>query len=193
MDQAVIDQTLKFFTDAQLLQKELKQHVERSGEEAKAIAAADDKVRDKKLYPTRYGVYVTLPSSEDAAKGAPPTAQLVELGDPVCQDGKPGAGGCAGTPRGFLVRADEMQSFSEMGLAAPAGEAVPGRKLLPLGLTGVLAALFRGGAATVSEYYYDLRIRDIEARVTGLLETGKALEKQLTSTKNKGKKFTFFL
>jgi hypothetical protein len=188
LDQGLVDQTITFLTESQLLFKEIKEHQRKAEQEAKAIAAGNDQLR-KYGGPSRYGIYV----DKNKGDGAPLLAQFVELGDPVCQDGKPNPAGCGGPPRGFLFRPNELGPWGTMELASADG--VGARQLIPLGFapSPALNALFTGGQATVAEAAYMTRIREIEAKVEDLLNRGKMIADTLTSTANRSKKFSFFM
>jgi hypothetical protein len=191
MDPLLVEEVLSFYVETAQLYRAVKTHIVQAKQEGKSIAAGDEKL--KKLTPTRYGAYVEIPSAEDVAKGATATVAFVELGWPVCQDGKSSAQGCPGPPRGFLYRPDETGPWGPMELATIENAKVPGKKLLPLSPTQVLVAMFKGGEATVSEYSYLARLRDIDAKADDLIERRKAIEVKLNDTAQRGKKFTFFM
>jgi hypothetical protein len=198
MDAAVIDQTLAFFTETQLLFKDIKNHIQQATADAKAITVADQKIQ-KLGGPTRFAIYLELPEA-DAPADATTRANFVELGTPLCAPAQPGQphrpnpDGCGGSPAtGFLYRPDESGPWGSMLLTETLEEGTPDRKLIPLALTPVLATLFGTAAATLSAQSYDSRIRDIDAKVDDLMERGKALQKQLTGMSGQGKQFTFFL
>jgi hypothetical protein len=189
LDQGLVDQTITFLTEAQLLFKQIKDHQLKTEQEAKAIQVGNEQLR-KYGGPARYAVYI----DKNKGEGAPLLAQFVEIGDPVCQDGKPNAAGCGGAaPRGFLYRPNELGPWGTMELASPDGAGI--RQLLPLGFSPspALTALFAGGGATVAEAAYTSRMRDIDAKVDDLVDRAKRIQKTLTSTASRGKKFSFFM
>ncbi|RMH42417.1 MAG: hypothetical protein D6689_08170 [Deltaproteobacteria bacterium] len=194
MPDNVVANTLTFLTEADLLYKQVKEHVRKAKTEAKALAAGQQRLQKFGL-PTRYGVVVDIAKGDDA-KVAPVKALFVELGDPICADGKPHPEGCGSEPpTGFLYRPAELGPWGRKQLATPAGKAIPAGRLIPLGFdpSPALEALFKGGEATVAEVAYMNRIKDIDAKVEDLLTRGKDLEKKLESVAATGKRFTFFL
>ncbi len=187
MDQGVVDQTLVFLTESQLLYREIKEHVTKAKEEARALSAGEDRIK-KFGMPSRYGIYYQI------EKDKPITARFVELGDPLCEGGNPNPAGCGDAqPSGFLYRENELGAWSKMELAVQGGAV--GRRLVPLAFTQSpsLKALFYGPDATLSELAYRKRIEEIDAKVDELMNTAKNLRKTLTATANRGTQFTFFL
>jgi hypothetical protein len=194
MEQGVVDQTMAFLTESTILYKDIKEHVEKTRREAKALVAGQSRLQKFGL-PSRYGVIVDIEKGDDA-EGKPVSATFVELGDPVCGDNKPNPAGCGDAPpSGFMYRPAELGPWGQKSLAVAEGQYVPGNRLIPLGFdpSPTLKALFQGGEATVSEVSYMQRITDIDAKVDDLMERAKGLRKSLTTTANASKQFTFFL
>lgn len=189
MDAATVGQTLSFFTDYKNLYLEVKDHAEKAKNDAKALEFAEERARTIGG-PSRFAVYIELPKQGDDS--APITTHFVELGDPICANGNPNPAGCDGQPQGFMYRPDETGPWGKMELATKSNLGV--KRLMPLGFTSspVMNNLFTGGGPSYAAVGYDRRITDIDARVDDLMNRGKELQKALTSTASKGKKFTFF-
>jgi hypothetical protein len=193
MEQGVVDQTIAFLTEAGLLYKQIKEHINKTANDAKALALKRGRLEQVGV-PTQYGVVVEIPKGKDAA-GEPVTATFVELGNPLCDDGKPSAAGCSGPPKGFLYRPSELGPWGQKNLAMAEGESIPGGRLIPLGFSPSprFTALFSGGGPTVAEENYRQRIEEIDAKVDDLMERAKKIQAALTATASRSKEFSFFL
>jgi hypothetical protein len=187
MEQGAVDQTITYLTEASLLFKAVKEHADKAKTEQKALDAVPGRIQKLGL-PTRYGVIINI------AKDAPVMATFVELGDPICQDGKPNPAGCAGEPKGFLYRPAELGAWGQKSLAEPQENFIPADKLIPLGYdpSPALNALFVGSEATVSDFAYRKRLEDIDGTLDALMERGKMVESAHTNMSNSSKQFTFF-
>ena len=193
MDAILVKDILSFYVETTLLYQQVDGHIKAAKNEAKAIALANEELKRKNFTPTSFGVYVELPTEDEAAKGARPAAQFVELGLPLCADGKPSPQGCPPDQlRGFLYRPNANGPWGPMELATEAG-AIPGKKLVLLQPTSALLALVKGGEATVAEVDYRARIRDIEAKLDDLMERRKSIQNKVAQIANRSKKFTFLM
>lgn len=192
LEDSLVQGVLSFYTDLDQLYSDVKAHVARSKADAKTLDQSIEGM--KQLTPFRYAAYVDAPAAAggEAAKNSLPMAHLVELGAPLCADGKPNPQGCGGPPKGFLYRPDSTGPWGPKELAQAGGE-VAEKKLVLLNTTAVLESFLKGAAGSVAEIDYRKRLRDIDARVEDLVERRKNLENRLNSHANSGKRFTFFL
>jgi hypothetical protein len=205
MDANLVGDILFFYSEAMQLRKDLETHVEATKLDAQAIKAGEKKLVESKPDAavneylkaafSRYGIIVDVPNRKDAEQGKQFGARLVELGPPVCQDGKASSSAtCQGPPRGFAYReAASGEGWRPAEFGFPEGENVPGKKLLPLLDTRVLSSLLKGGGASASEAAYRARVEAINERTKQLVEFGTSIEKTLKAKANQSKAFTFFL
>jgi hypothetical protein len=205
MDENLVGDILFFYSEAAQLRKDLEAHVEAAKLDSQAIKAGDKKLVEArpdasvneylKASFSRYGIILEVPNRKEAEQGKQFGAKLVEVGPPVCQDGKTSsAATCPGPPRGFGYReVDSGEGWRPAEFGFPEGENVPGKKILPLLDTRVLTSLLKGGGAAAAETAYKTRVEGIAKRATELVEFGTSIEKTLKAKANQSKSFTFFL
>jgi hypothetical protein len=205
MDTNLVGDILYFYSASMQLRTELEAHVQAAKADAQAIKTGDKKLVEAKPDAgvneylkasfSRYGIIVEVPTRRDAEQGKQFGAKLVEVGPPVCQDGKTSSSAtCPGPPRGFAYREiDSGEGWKPAEFGFPEGENVPGKKLLPLLDTRVFSSLLKGGGATAAEMAYKSRVEDLSKRATELVEFGTSIEKTLKAKANQSKAFTFFL
>jgi len=192
MKPEVVNSVFIFVTEYQKLRQNIKAHVDQSKNDAKSLAGAEKR---QKLVgaPSGYGVILDVPTADEAGK--PVAARFVELGAPVCADGRPNPAGCGGAPpMGFQYRQSADGPFGTKKIAVPSGSGVEGDTIVLMrwSPTEKLQTLFAGADASVAAKGYDLRMVELEALTDKLLDLGKSLGKELQTTSNVGRRFTFF-
>lgn len=139
------------------------------------------------------GAYAIVLRAPDAQGGqdVPPYAELVELGAPVCADGKLSQQGCAGIPDKIQVRSDPTTAFSASPTMTVAKNkaGLGGDVVLQLGPTPVAQAFMVGAEAFVDTVGYLKRIDRIAELAKELGEQRAEIEKLLTAEKNRSKRF----
>lgn len=194
----VAQETIALYRDASALNGAIKDHVRKSKADLKAFRAGQDKAGEfMGKAASGYAAVVSIPSG-DAAKANPiASVKLVQLGPPLCDDGKP-AEKCPGLPTGFQYRSEESGPWGNAKLATSAG--VADAQLVILDTESkVLQGLVQGGAATVAKEAYQARIDAIrillegEAGDAGVLGLRKNVETMLQNVANRATKSTFFL
>jgi hypothetical protein len=190
---SVAQETLELYSETVRLNASIKDHITKSKADAKVLQEGQAKASG--FNPFGYGALITVPNAEDAAKGAPVSIKLVQLGQPICQgDSKPSDGGCQGPPAGFQFRSDETAAWGVKKLAAAENGAVGGDALALLDPgSKVLEGLVKGGGASVAEAAYMTRINAISDKVDALVEIRKDVETKLNAIANRGRSFTFFM
>ncbi len=201
LEPASVDGVLDFYNGTTRHFEAVKTHLRLAKRDNKSLirGAANLKavVPDNKLTPYRFGIYIDIPTAQEAANGKKFFgAKLVELSNPICEgQNKPSTDiKCPGPVKGFRYRVGSTGSWGVKELANVTENGnVPGAKLLPLLPTGTLNGIIRGAEPTVAETAYLKRIRDIETTTDKLIELGTGLEQKLKAKANSGEKFTFFL
>jgi hypothetical protein len=207
MDPALVSKVFEFYTLYSDLGPKVATHVKgakndekamTTGTEAAAKAVAPTEEENKYMtpdWPYRYGVYLYLPTQEEANKGVTFGARLVEIGPPICEDRKASTTGkCPGAPLGYGFREAPRSElgWSLMEFGAP-GENVPVKKLIPLTASASFDAIVKGGEPTAAELSYKRRVNELSEMITRLAELGSYVEGQLNSKANEKPQFTFFL
>jgi hypothetical protein len=144
----------------------------------------------------RYGIVLTNPSEEDAGKGDPQAARIVEIGNPLCSGKASSNGQCPnGDTSGFLYRFDTSPTWipGEVAAEISPGEAYPLKKIIPLAPNPQLDALVKGAEATVSEIAYFKRLSKIYEAIGTAYEFGEAIANSLNQKARAPEKFTWFL
>ncbi len=207
LDSAISGRTLAFFAGIAELKGMLDQQTKAAQFDDVALVASKDKLDKALVKPdenaalasigaTRYGILLNNPTPEEAKNGGSLGASFVELGKPVCGDGKPSdSAGCNDGVTGFLYRANgagEAWASGKLAKANP-GENVAPKSLLLLDKSGTLLEILKGSQETAASALYTKRLDTIFKRVKTLLEEGNKLESDLTKKAGESKKFTFFL
>lgn len=193
MDKTLVGDILAFYSGAAQLREDLAAHVDAAKADAQVMKDGDKKLAESKPF-SRFGVFVEVPSQKEMQQGKQLGAKLVELGPPVCEDGKLSTTGSCGQLRGFGYReagSGEQWSLKELALAQ--GDNVSGNKLVPLLPTQVLLGLVKTGGATAAEVAYLTRVNKLKEQADMLVQLGTSVEKTLKAKANQTKAFTFFL
>lgn len=142
----------------------------------------------------RYAIVINNPTEEERAKGGGEYgARLVEVGPPVCGDGKVSTTNtCADGLNGYTYRNDVASMWSKADLAQPGpGEGTPPKAIINLLPNGTLETFFKGTEAGVAEAAYVRRLRVILERTKKSIEDGNRLQSDLGKKANESKRFSF--
>lgn len=194
LDKDLVTSIMGFYSDVITIREQLEAHVKATENDSKAMQEAKTRVDGLKPEQSvnryldfyRYGIVIDVPTKAEAEQGKLFGARLVEIGPPVCQDGKLSTDGkCPEPPRGFGIRDQNSTSPgwlpSEIGFAQ--GENVPRAKLLPLLPNEIFESVAKGTEPTVAEAAYLRRLTELSELVKNAIETGSSLEKQLSALK----------
>jgi hypothetical protein len=185
----LVSQVFSFYTDTQKFYQDLAEHVRRSRADLRLLQHSEDELKELSMF--SYGAYVQLPDDENATgPAALPRIELVEIGQPICEGGRPAAS-CAGPPRGFQYRRDPQGPWGQMELAAQ-GQ-VAQRNLMLLRENALLRSFVAGPEATLASHAYLQRLGQLEERLAELIDRRGSIEDRLTAWANESKRFTFFL
>jgi hypothetical protein len=141
---------------------------------------------------SNFAAVVKVPSADDAAKGARPTAELVQLGSPICADGRAAPECPEGALQGFQVRGDTTAPWSQKALAAGTET---GDKVIFLRRSGILSGLLEGSPRFLDELQYYQRLSEIDNMVSGgsgdggLIKDRKDIEDRLNAVAQKSPAF----
>jgi hypothetical protein len=192
LDKDLVTSIVGFYSDIITIRELVEAHVKATENDSKALkesktriaAAKPDESVNRYLDFYRYGVILSVPTKAEAEQGKAFGARLVEIGPPVCQDGKlSNDGKCPDAPRGFGVREQNSSSpgWAPVEIAFGGGDGVPGSKLLPLLPNEIFESLYKGTEPSVAEAAYMRRVNQLNELVKNAIETGSALEKQLSA------------
>jgi hypothetical protein len=194
LDKDLVTSIMGFYSDVITIRELLEAHVKATENDSKALT--DAKTRVDAIKPDesvnryldfyRYGIIVDVPTKAEAEQGKMFGARLVEIGPPVCQDGKLSTDGkCPEPPRGFGIREQNSTSpgWLPTEVAFGQGDTVPKAKLLPLLPNEIFESVARGSEPSVSEAAYLRRLTQLGELVKNTIETGSSLEKQLSALK----------
>lgn len=189
----VVENLLYYYQEMRQLQEMINEHVTKSQQDAKAIDDAGERLSKKLSRGSfTFGALIKMPSEDEAEKGLPPKIRVVELGAPVCQDGKPGQ--CEGAPKGFTVREDAKDlAWASKAFPQVSGNAVGSDGLLLLEPTPVFTDAIAGADASLAQTFYQQRINAIDEKVEELVDIGNKLVGQLKAKASESEKFTFFM
>ena len=171
----------------------------KKGKEAADKAALKESEAAPLAGQLRYAVMLSAPTEEDRADFG---AKIVEIAGLYCGGGTNPVARCAEGeyPSAFAYRNEPGATPIKGDLVTTASDSVPARKLVPLLQNGVRDSLVKGGEPTVSEYYYQRRLRELYDRVhgngksqRGLIEDGNKLETRLQTEAGKSTRFSFFM
>jgi hypothetical protein len=207
MNASLVSKVFEFYTSYAELSAKVSQHVKAAKNDEKAMTLGTESAtksgpptEEENKYmtpdwPYRYGVYLYLPTKEEADKGATFGARFVEIGPPICEDRKASTTGkCPTAPLGYgfreAPRAEIGWSLMEFG--AP-GENVAVKKLIPLTQSASFDAIVKGGEPTAAELSYGRRVKELNDMITRMAELGSYIDGQLNSKANEKARFTFFL
>jgi hypothetical protein len=190
----VAQETIGFYRDATKLNALIREHIAKSKSDQKAFQAGGERAGATagKMGPAgTFGALIALPSAEQAGGGV--KVKLVQLGLPVCEDGK-AAQQCPGAPSGYQYRLDETGPWGTAKLGVGDGQLV----MLDQN-SKVLEGLMVGGEASVTATSYLKRINDIRELLegedggAGVLAARQNLTTMLQNISNRSTKPTFFL
>jgi hypothetical protein len=192
LDKDLVTSIMGFYSDVITIREQLEAHVKATENDSKALqegktrieAAKPDQGVNRYLDFYRYGIVIDVPTKAEAEQGKMFGARLVEIGPPVCQDGKLSTDGkCPEPPRGFGIREQNSNSPgwlpSEIGFGQ--GDSVPKAKLLPLLPNEIFESVAKGTEPSVAEAAYLRRLTELNELVKNAIETGSSLEKQLSA------------
>ncbi len=206
-DAALSAKVMLFYAMVSNIESLIVEHEASAKQEENAIKAGNTKAEAaapregdvlKGSIPYRYGVVLTNPSEEEAARGDPQAARIVEIGNPMCS-GKPSSNGqCPdGDVSGFLYRFETSATWLPGDVVPPGGlnpgEAFPLKKIVLLAPTAQLDALVKGAEATVAEVQYFRRLVKIYEALGAAYDFSEGLEKALNQKARAPEKFTWFL
>lgn len=214
LDADVAQAIVSFYSLVQEIQDLIQDHLETAEYEKKANAVSAEQVAK---YSTKggsllaengiaykVGVVLNNPSDEEAAKGEPAGAHIVEIGAILCgpdikSASQSDSGKCpeGADVAGFLYRYGEGGIWRKGKLRAPgtlgAGEKYPLGELIIVSPNGTLDALVKTAPASVAETAYSTRLEKIYEKVKLAYERAEALETVLKKKAQQGKRFTFFM
>jgi hypothetical protein len=178
LDRKLVSDLLKFYGRAKLLGQRLKDHQRLT---KTSMQKLPDSVGAKMPDSGVFAVVIKAPAPEEAAKGALPTAELVQVGKPLCADGKvmPEAGCPGGPPAGVQFRTDTAAAWAVKPLAANAGDLAD--KLVDVRQNRVWEALYKGSGKFLDELEYLQRLKEIEEMTTVLVKERKEIEDRLAA------------
>lgn len=194
LDKDLVTSIMGFYSDVIAIRELLEAHVKATENDKKALGNA--KTRVEALKPDesvnryldfyRYGVVIDVPTKSEAEQGKMFGARVVEIGPPVCQDGKLSTDGkCPEPPRGFGIRDQNSTSpgWLPSEIAFGQGDSVPKAKLLPLLPNEIFESMAKGTEASVAEAAYVRRLTQLGELVKNTIDTASTLEKQLSALK----------
>ncbi|HUH03343.1 MAG TPA: hypothetical protein VML75_15200 [Kofleriaceae bacterium] len=196
----LVGNMLYFASEATKLVKDIEKHIEITKVDAKNLDAAiknkkagePEKTENDERYSTyRYAVVPSIPTDEEAQKGKPFGARLVEIGRPKCADGNVSeTGECAGPVAGFRVRTGPDDPWKTIDLAPGSAE---NDKIVPLLPNGTMDTLVKGSTPSLTEMTYAERVKSLSEKTKQVIELGESVQGRLDAKSREGEKFTFFL
>jgi hypothetical protein len=151
----------------------------------------------------RYAVLMSAPTDSDRGEFG---AKIVEIMGVYCGGGNTPVAKCGDGdyPSAFAYRNEPGAVPTKGDLVTSGSDAVPAKKIVPLLPNGVRDSLIKGGEPTVSEFWYQRRLRALYERVHGkpgqdgkasggLLDDGNKLETRLQTEAGKSTRFSFFM
>jgi hypothetical protein len=151
----------------------------------------------------KYGVLLSAPSESDASQFG---AKVVELAGVYCGTGNSPQPHCGDNepPAAYAYRNDPGATPIKGDLVDRGSDTLPAKKIVPLLQNGIADAFIKGNDSTVSEFYYQRRLKTLYELVHGkngpdgkpqggLLDDGNKLETKLQTETSKGTKFSFFM
>jgi hypothetical protein len=186
LDPKLVQDALAFYSRLKTLSQKVKDHVRLTKD---MLSKLPPEARAKLGATSAFAAVLKLPSAEEASRGARASADLVQLGSPICSDGKAAPQCPEGAIQGFQVRSETTSSFVAKPLAA-AGDASD--KVYLMRPSGVLNALLEGSPRFLDELSYFQRLAEIDALVAGdagLVKERKDIQDRLKAVAQKGKAF----
>lgn len=189
LEPKLVQDTLQFYSRMRVLSQKVKEHTRLTKDMLSKLAP---EARTKLGAQTGFGAVVHLPSADETAKGARPTVDMVQLGLPICGDGKP-AERCPDAPTGFMVRTDTSAQWQPRPLAS--SETGADKLYLFAGRGNVLNSLLEGSPRFLDELQYYQRLGEIDALVAGvggeggLVKERRDIQDRLNAVAKKSKAF----
>jgi hypothetical protein len=213
LDAGLSHAVVSFYALVQEIQDLIKDHNEVAAYEERAIAVSAEQVAkfatkegsllQQNAVPYQVAVVLNNPTEEEAQRGEPQGAQIVELGAILCggdvaSASQSSTGDCPnGDVVGFLYRYGEGGLWRKGRLHVPGslnpGEKYPNGQLLIVNPNGTLTALVKTAPAAVAETAYRKRLERIYDKVKLAHERADALETLLKKKAQEAKRFTFFM
>ncbi len=124
-------------------------------------ASLQNRVADEKL--AHFGGIIRQPAPDEAARGKLPDIEFVQLGNPICADGKP-HDACEGPVLQVLERNDTQAPYAPKPIATGADTA---DKVIPMRDTSMFHSVLEGAGKFLDEVQYWQRLNEIETLVHG--------------------------
>lgn len=189
LDPKLVQDILMFYSRTKTLAAKVKEHTRLSKDLATKLPP---EARAKLGADSNFAAVIKMPTADEAGKGARPSAELVQIGSPVCADGKPAQACPDGALQGFQVRSETTGPWSSKPLASGSETA---DKVIFIRRSGVLSGLLEGSPRFLDELEYYQRLSEIDALVSGgngdggLVKDRKDIEDRLNAVARKGKAF----
>jgi hypothetical protein len=181
LDAGEVEKIFKFYTDLTTLYAKV--------DEFKRAAKSDERKATPKPM-GNYAVVLRMPPADQ--KDAPPVAELVEVGAPICKgDTKINPNGCTETapPEKFQVRNDPQSPAWQILTLAARPEGVAADAILYLSGSKVQTAFMVGADNFVDAVAYRKRITEIDTLTRELSETRGQIQTILNAEAQRGKRF----
>jgi hypothetical protein len=190
MDPKTSGKIFKFYQDMTELTELVDEHVLQAKRDLGKAAPKDPAPR-KPI--SAYGIVIRKTEKAADGSGGFPTAELVELGAPVCPDGKINPAGCpSGLPDKFQVRTDPLVAWAAGGPTLPYVKdpnAMAVDQLFFLQVSAVAKAFMVGADNFVDVIGAQKRLARINELAGQLGQDRADIEKALTAQKNLDKRF----
>jgi hypothetical protein len=209
LDTTLVGDVLSFYAQSALLASDLQTHLTLTKGIKKALLSeAVENLKKARPKDTenfvqyssyRFGAYVEIPTQQDLNdpnSKKMPGIRVVEISQPVCQDGKPSATGeCSGPLKGFRYRLDPTGKWGlkELFPMKPGLETAEVDKLMLIQPTGVFEALIKNNQPSVAEIYYKQRVEALANKTDEIIDLATYIENKLKAKSAEAHKFTFFL
>jgi hypothetical protein len=173
----------------------------KKGKEAQDKATmGEDSILNGQL---RYAVLMSAPTEGSREEFG---AKIVEIAGVYCGGSNNPTSKCpeGEYPSGFAYRNDPGATPIKGDLITSGEDSIPAKKIVPLLQNGIRDSMIKGGEPTVSEFWYQRRLRALYDRVRGkvgqdgkpsggLLDDGNKLETRLQTEAGKSTRFSFFM
>ena len=182
-DPQTAEETVLFYSDIVDLYGLVERHVRETQADNKVLEEGSDPLK-------KFGGSAAFGAVFDKPKdgSTPITAELVQIGPPVCEDGKPNPQGCPGAPMGFQYRPDLTSTAWGSKKFIP-GE-VSADQIFFVSPTTVLDTLVKGSERSYAEVAYMRRVKEIDELTKALAERRKIVEDRLNQKAQAGKRFS---
>ncbi len=188
LEPRVVEDLFAFYTETRVFYDDLENHIRRSRNDADLLERSDSELAD--ITHLSYGVFVEIPENGSGPE-ALPHAEVVELGNPVCEGASPGSP-CA-TPDAFQYRPDPSGPWGQMDISDPADPQVAEREIFLLDQNPLFEGLVAGSEERLATQAYLNRLADLEEKIEDLMERRSRVQELIGSWANESPRFTFFL